>query len=656
MKKAILTRLLLTGLVFISVFIPIFLFTTRLTAYTSSMSFSSETPTTLTDASGSSSESASSSACGNDPGTAFEDETASKLRCDIEQGINEMLERLESISDHDEGYAYSESCAETIYSYYDEADSQCESGIISDEECDLIYVLLDSKLPELNDLFLRFGYSITGDASTYRDVSGGISIFSFGARYEGGKLYIDFKLYTNYGGGYIHNCSTGWNETLLYFDCWSDYTTDKTLQERSSSSFGSITFTGSADGSSAASATRSSVNVAGYVTITNVSGFKSWYENGYFVMRLFKNANSSYEYVFVDYRGTSLISNYSQAVAQATCSHSSCSYADNGSNHKVTCNTCGTVSYSGHNSSRTDTSSVPGYKLIRCSLCGHEHSRESLIYTVTIVQGSSSSQITVIYGSLMPSVTPPERTGYDFGGYYSGQNGTGTKYYNSDGTGACVWDQTSDSISLYAYWIPHTYTVVFNRNAPDASGAAPESMLMTYDTSCTLNANTFTRSYYEFSGWSRNSFAAPGDDTVITDMSEVRNLSDTQDDTVTLYAVWKRTVSDLKLKVNADKETAFGSEAFIFDIFSENDGFRYKAVLCSGETVSLSLPSSSYLVTPLPVLRYSVYSADESTGITADGSRATVDFAADTAGNGLSLTFNAYRSRWDQLSHADLHG
>ena len=55
-------------------------------------------------------------------------------------------------------------------------------------------------------------------------------------------------------------------------------------------------------------------------------------------------------------------------------------------------------------------------------------------YTVNFDQQSGSggtSSVTATYGSAMPSITVPTRTGYTFGGYYTSTNGIGTQYYTS---------------------------------------------------------------------------------------------------------------------------------------------------------------------------------------------------------------------------------
>ena len=60
-------------------------------------------------------------------------------------------------------------------------------------------------------------------------------------------------------------------------------------------------------------------------------------------------------------------------------------------------------------------------------------------YTVTFDrQGGSggTGSVEATLDTAMPSITPPTRTGYTFGGYYTGTNGSGTQYYNADGSSA----------------------------------------------------------------------------------------------------------------------------------------------------------------------------------------------------------------------------
>ncbi len=89
-----------------------------------------------------------------------------------------------------------------------------------------------------------------------------------------------------------------------------------------------------------------------------------------------------------------------------------------------------------------------------------------------------------VYGLNMATITPPTKTGYTFDGYYTGTNGTGTKFYDKNGTPISIWTTTSD-ITLYASWSRNFYalpipasvtqngitaTVVYTADAADIQG------------------------------------------------------------------------------------------------------------------------------------------------------------------------------------------
>ncbi len=82
-------------------------------------------------------------------------------------------------------------------------------------------------------------------------------------------------------------------------------------------------------------------------------------------------------------------------------------------------------------------------------------------FTVTLNQQSGSGgtgSVTATYGSAMPGIVSPSRTGYTFGGYYTGTGGGGTQYYTATGASARNWDMTS-STTLYAKWTVNSYSV-----------------------------------------------------------------------------------------------------------------------------------------------------------------------------------------------------
>ena len=79
-----------------------------------------------------------------------------------------------------------------------------------------------------------------------------------------------------------------------------------------------------------------------------------------------------------------------------------------------------------------------------------------------------------------------------------------------------------------------SYSVAFNSNNA-ASGSMP-NQVFTYDTAQNLKTNTYTRTNYEFLGWSTDKEATS---PTYTNQQSVKNLTTTNNGTVTLYAIWK---------------------------------------------------------------------------------------------------------------------
>lgn len=76
-------------------------------------------------------------------------------------------------------------------------------------------------------------------------------------------------------------------------------------------------------------------------------------------------------------------------------------------------------------------------------------------YTVTFdKQGGNGGidSVSATYDAKMPVVTPPQKAGYTFAGYYSEANGGGTQYYLPSGVALKNWDIAGNG-TLYAYWI-----------------------------------------------------------------------------------------------------------------------------------------------------------------------------------------------------------
>ena len=125
-----------------------------------------------------------------------------------------------------------------------------------------------------------------------------------------------------------------------------------------------------------------------------------------------------------------------------------------------------------------------------------------------------ATEVTATYGKNMPTVGlnqgesqnvgAPQRQGYTFGGYYSKENGAGTQYYTASMASAKTWniDERTlnpqvEYVTLYAKWIPNTYTVTLDHN--DGTGVT-EQITVAYEQDMP-EISLPTRSGYEFDGY-----------------------------------------------------------------------------------------------------------------------------------------------------------
>lgn len=150
--------------------------------------------------------------------------------------------------------------------------------------------------------------------------------------------------------------------------------------------------------------------------------------------------------------------------------------------------------------------------------------------TSTLATNAGTKSVTATYDAAMPAITAPSMTGYTFGGYFTVKGGTGTKYYNADGSSAKIWNGTADT-TLYALWTVNTYTITYKNQGGNALTADNASALPTsfkYDTGVTLVSAT--RSGYTFGGWFT---ASDCTGTAVTSIA-----ADSTASNVTLHAKW----------------------------------------------------------------------------------------------------------------------
>ena len=153
-------------------------------------------------------------------------------------------------------------------------------------------------------------------------------------------------------------------------------------------------------------------------------------------------------------------------------------------------------------------------------------------YAVTFIDGHTNKTIATMNVEYGGTVTPPAKPVH-----------TGYTASSWDGNYTNVTHNESVTLSYRA----NSYSIAFDSNG--GSGTMPNQQLK-YDTSVRLDANTFTRTGYTFTGWKGKT-----GDASYTDRQEVTNLSATDGDTVTLVAQWKANSYTVKFDSNGGSGT-----------------------------------------------------------------------------------------------------
>ena len=96
-------------------------------------------------------------------------------------------------------------------------------------------------------------------------------------------------------------------------------------------------------------------------------------------------------------------------------------------------------------------------------------------YTVTLDSANAENPgtmgITATYHAVLPDILIPEKAGSVFDGYFTGQNGAGTKIYSADGKGIGVSEIEENTI-LYAHWVQPIVKIVNPENKEVLAGYA----------------------------------------------------------------------------------------------------------------------------------------------------------------------------------------
>jgi len=175
---------------------------------------------------------------------------------------------------------------------------------------------------------------------------------------------------------------------------------------------------------------------------------------------------------------------------------------------------------------------------------------ENTEFTVTLTGGahataSGGSTTQANLTGPMETVTYTANLGYHFGPFGGGPlYGIHTKWINET-TVTVSGTPTSNVNETVPNAEANTYTVAFDGNG--ATNGSMSGQAFTYDAAQNLTACGYTKEGYSFVGW--NTVATPTNENpgiAYTDAQSVQNLSAENGATITLYALWK------KLLTNAD--------------------------------------------------------------------------------------------------------
>ena len=122
------------------------------------------------------------------------------------------------------------------------------------------------------------------------------------------------------------------------------------------------------------------------------------------------------------------------------------------------------------------------------------------------------------------------RTGFNFAGWsYSANDAVN---FANGASVTNLTDIANKTIDLFAIWNINTYTVAYEGNG--ATSGSTDLTVCTYNTDAAAAESGFERTGYTFAGWS----TAPEGKVIYNAGDAMRNLTDENNGTVTLYAVW----------------------------------------------------------------------------------------------------------------------
>lgn len=222
--------------------------------------------------------------------------------------------------------------------------------------------------------------------------------------------------------------------------------------------------------------------------------------------------------------------------------------------------------------------------------------------------GAPSSQTKWKDQTLKLSTTKPTRTGYTFQGWGTSTSDTSVDYASGANYTA------NANITLYAIWKEITYTVKYNANG---GSDAPSSQTKTYGKTLTLSSSIPTRTSiedngnlttYTFKGWATSSTS--------TSVAYKAGSSYTNNASVTLYAVWSKTVSvnlyDVSYNTNGGSEVISqiktkGNTLKLRTTIPVKSGYAFAGWGLSADSTTVSYQSGSNYTLDEDIVLYAIW-------------------------------------------------
>ena len=214
------------------------------------------------------------------------------------------------------------------------------------------------------------------------------------------------------------------------------------------------------------------------------------------------------------------------------------------------------VSYTGDATLTRDTTDLTKYTLtdIKSNVAVSVKMKQIPVYTISysIDEAYFTSQKVTGESTDVTLITPAERTGYTFDGWYKNLDYTDKAKATLDVNG---------DVNLYGRYMPKTYSINYDLNAPTGATVTPNTIdatTKTYGQAVTLSAVTPTCDGYDFLGWAKE------ENKGLVVYAAGATVSEELTDNMTLYAVWAKKTYTITLQ-GGSGYTVSSSQALVVE-------------------------------------------------------------------------------------------